>query len=308
MHTRLPDRAPSPRGAGRGAARGISPILDGPWAHPSMVPVPGNAMARALCEVVSEVSSVITVGLTPPAPTISPLQTNPSVFARIPTPTPTQRQHRHSWPECQTTPGHTAPAPWAPLQSEPPAPGGWQNPGDQHPPPADVTRRPSRVCRALHSPQQGAKCGLCKHSRRRSSPTPWLLTHPTAPLPPHGSSPTPWLLSHPTLSSTPCWSTLIQGQPRLSKEALPAPCTDSMGTPQVPWSPERAGGAAAAPQARAVPTGFPHPGLCGDTASPGPPADFPGIFCCRKPAHPLAPILHIPCPQHSALRGSHWSY
>lgn len=60
-------------------------------------------------------------------------------------------------------------------------------------------------------------------------------------------------------------------------------------------------------QARTVSTGFPHPAFCGDTASPGPPADLPGIFCRRKPAHPLALILHIPCPQHCSLQGSHRS-
>lgn len=180
------------------------------------MPAPGNATARALCR--SGVGSVHSEnsGGDSPGPHYQPFANKPVSTCQDPNSNP----HAAAAPSLLAgmMPDPSQDTQLQPLgttaERAPSSRGGWQNPSDQHPPPADVTRRLSRVCRALHNPQRGAKCGLCKHSRRRSSPTPWLLTHPML----ECSEP---------------------GQPRLPGEALPAPCTDSMGTPQVPWSPGR---------------------------------------------------------------------
>lgn len=131
-------------------------------------------------------------------------------------------------------------------------------------------RRSSTPCRSL--PSLGAAPG-CQGRRHQPPPVLQAWVHPKSHGPP---APTSGCSTH---SST-----------RLPREGL--------GVLRQP--PQRARACAS----RVHPSRAPQ----GTQPAPAPPADpcsLPGIFCLRKPAHPLAPILHIPHPHRCTLQGGH---
>lgn len=186
MHTRLPDRAPSPRGAGRGATPGDLPRF---WMAPRGSPehIPARCQCLAMSrhvpsvEMVSEVSSVTTVVGDSPHPHYQPFANKPFSTCQDPKSNPhaaaapsllarTTHPRTHS----SSPMGTTAEWLWR----------GWQNPSDQH---QLMSHAGSAVFAELSTTL----------SERQSVGS--ANTAGAAPHPPHGSSSTPRLLIHPVL-------------------------------------------------------------------------------------------------------------